>query len=280
MKKDRFEYIFLLNKGIGDLIIVSTFLKLTKSRDNVTLYLANRYKSLKYLFVSKNVTVKLISDSFSSIYFIKNKFFSIFSHFNFYLFLYKNMNNKSKIIFPDNYIKNFIFFPFINKKISSDYYVYNFYEKFFSIKVPITKSIKNNNKKFLIFPFGNHFKRRLSSNIILEIINFFNKNNLTFVIAVFKDDLNFLDKNIKSESIYNFTNIKDLDKYMINFDNVITVDTFFLHLAIQKNKNIYILSDSWKKYIPKKLIEFNKLFKYSKMNDLFAKINLDFHLYN
>lgn len=265
------KHLFLSLKGIGDTIILLNFLSKQEfvENKNIKIIISEQHKFLKYL-IPKNITVNWVPDCMRAIYFIKRKYHKIYSIFLLRRLVKANLSEGYKLVFFDNYLKNKLFFFGIKKEIINSKSIYKNLENYFNVNV--SYPLIGKTKKVIIFPFGDNSNRRLSSKILKKIITHIDKFNYEYEILIHSSTKIFLNNTtIKNLKIYNEFN--ELNTILNDKPIIITVDTFFLHFSVLKQLNIFVLSDSWKNYIPHFLIENNRFFKYKQINTLLSSLN-------
>ena len=134
-------------------------------------------------------------------------------------------------------------------------------EFWFSIKNSnsvMKKFLINNKKYLLIVPFGTSWFRKMNYNTITKITRYFD-DNCPVVIAgtsTSSGDLKIVSK-LKEEhiNIINILNKTDLHEFVEliqNADNIVTVETSALHIAIALHKTVYAIvgGGHWGRFFP------------------------------
>lgn len=262
--------IFLALKGIGDTIILINFLNRNCQNIECVVIISKRLLFLKKYF-NESIHIHEVDDNLSSIYFLKKKYLylpqSIIKLRNIIKYYAKN---NYKLIHFDDRLKNKLFFIGIDQEIQTNNNVYLNYELFFKDKLKLNFCYKKGN--IIIFPFGDSTKRRLNINHITYIDSNLNKLGLNFNYLIhesdrYKKELRY-NKNVIHYSELN----SQFDKLISKYTSVITVDTFFLHYAILKNMNTYVISDSWHNYIHDEIFRNDRFYSKSDINKLLSSL--------
>ena len=100
-----------------------------------------------------------------------------------------------------------------------------------------------------------------------DMINHLKESKYDAKIVLHKSCSTLINDNLTKHSLI-YESIEQLLEIIDDKPNIITVDTFFLHLALMKKLNIYVISDSWHNYIPVHLIDNNRLFNFNEIKTL------------
>tara|TARA_A100001011_G_scaffold362699_1_gene411981 strand:+ start:1222 stop:2043 length:822 start_codon:yes stop_codon:yes gene_type:complete len=266
------KLLFILLKGLGDTMILLNFLSSIKLNNNEVAIICSQKQKFLLPFFPRNIKIIWVPDNYSFLYFLRTKLHNVFDIFKLRNLIKDYISKGFELTFFDSHFKNKLFFFNIKKKLFKSRQIYRNLESYFTLQ--INYELKKISNKVIIFPFGNTKNRQLSNGMMSEIINHFSTSKYEVKFVVHKSCNNLVNDVIKKHSLI-YESIEQLLEIIDEKPNIITVDTFFLHLAIMKKLNIYILSNSWHDYIPDYLIDNNRLFNFQDITSLLNNFHDD-----
>ena len=264
---------FFSIKGRGDLLILINFINFYKTENHkIKIYTLKKYKDIIRLYLKKRINIIYLEDDFAKLF--QTQFSKLVFYFDYLRILFRikkliNRELNDSFIFVDlpfspnhffkflkDYLKNFLIFGFIPKQYTTNIYeLYGKISKEFHASIEATYGYKFNSKKdsVLIFFNSTDNKRCIAKNDLDQITSTLHSLNIRYSFAKYRESS--LDMNSyphTSNSAY-FTNDYELFWLINKFSFIISIDSYPLHVAILLNKSIFVLSDSWKCFLPKSL---------------------------
>lgn len=259
------KLLFILLKGIGDAMILFNFLSSIKLNNSEVVIICSENQKFLLPFIPTNIKIIWVPDCYSFLYFLRTKLHQVFNIFKLRNLICNYVSKGFELVLFDSYLKNKLFLFKIKKKLFKSPRIYKNLEYYF--KLELNNELKKTSNKVIIFPFGNSKNRQLTDCMMNDLINYFSTSKFDAKFVVHKSCRTLLNDDIVKHSLI-YESIEQLLSIIDERPNIITVDTFFLHLAVMRKLNIYIVSNSWYNYIPDYLINNNRVFKFKEINIL------------
>ena len=243
--------IFLGLKGLGDFTILASFLN--KSKEIHTVIIRKGLEELAIKILDKRHrlfilnTVKDIYPIYSLRRISYKDVLIILNGANEIRKLIKEL--KQQLVIDLRSLRNSIIYFGLNKKyLGNKTSIYNSYSAILDAE-NYAVSFVGNEKKILVFPTGSVPSKHINSD---KIINLCNKNNINIeniTIVVYKTHSNYVN-NYKKFNFRIYDNIDELLQLIDQSDGIISVDTFQLHLAVQKEKPLIMAGNVNINFLP------------------------------
>lgn len=267
------KLLFILLKGIGDAMILLNFLSSIKLNNSEVVIICSENQKFLLPFMPINIKIIWVPDSYSFLYFLRTKLHQLFNIFKLRNLICNYVSKGFDLVLFDSYLKNKLFFFNIKKKLFKSPFIYTNLENYF--RLPINYELKKTSNKVIIFPFGNSKNRQLTDCMMNDLINYFSRSKYDAKFVVHKSCSTLIKNDMVKHSLI-YESIEQLLGIIDEKPNIITVDTFFLHLTVMRKLNIYVVSNSWYNYIPDYLINNNRIFKYEELNILLNNFQDDY----
>lgn len=269
MRKTKLALIQL--KGFGDLLVTLKFLKSLKNFDILFLIPDKSSNLLNVFDAAVKREVLSFQNGGPAFYNLKAGFANVFRDFIYVRTRVKKLiaEGYACVVDFDSFRNKIVFFGLPVSYLSKSQNIYKAYENFFGTRVNYSPTDRL--KKIFIFPFGSSSDRWMPYASILKMCSVLLQSGIEVVCLVHVSQVNIYDFSELPLCVYG--NFDEFDELLRNFDGIITVDSMALHYAYCLNKRVYIVSDSWKMFIPDDLL--GNFFGQSAVNQLLAKVLLD-----
>lgn len=243
--------IFLGLKGFGDFTILVCFLN--KCKEMHTVIIRKELEELAIKLLNKRHRLVILSSV--------KKIYPIYSLRK---FSYKDISIalkgafeirkiikelKQQLVLDLKSIRNNVLFCGLDKLyLENKTSLYNSYAHLLDIE-NYAVSFAGNEKKILVFPTGSIASKIIKSNYIVDLCKRNNINIKNIIIVIYEVQSIYAD-NYKNFNVKIYKNIDELLQLIDQSDGIISVDTFQLHLAIQKQKPLIMAGKVNKNFLP------------------------------
>jgi hypothetical protein len=262
------KHAFFQIKGFGDLLVLMNFLKFHNNHDTAVVVTKRNLNLLSFIGYDGCVEVVDFKESTPSFYSLRKSLRNLVSDVVLIRNTAKLLNKRGyKCILDFQTFRNrLIFFGLDVEYLPVSHSIYESYALFFDTNIHHLSSHKG--KTVGIFPFGSTKDRHIPNETLSDIVSTLKSKGYEVKLCVHITHLNL----VKDIGITNsFDSFESFENILTNIDLLITVDSMALHWAYGIGLPTYVLSNSWKRFIPLSLLK-ERFFRMDEYNSLLSKI--------